>query len=37
MLKKLFSCFYKKKYEKEEVMKKRLKLLPFYHKHLRKL
>ena len=34
MFKKLFACFYKKR-DYDEIRRKRIKLLPFYHKHLR--
>lgn len=38
MFKKLFSCFFnKKKLDENEIRKKRIRLLPLYHKHLRKL
>lgn len=37
MFKKFFSCFNRKKRDYDEIKRKRLRLLPFYHKHLRKL
>ncbi len=36
MFKKLFSCFNKKK-DYNEIRRKRIRLLPFYHKYLKNI